>query len=464
MDSTTQSAVTHTADERGRLARELGGPKPCLILVVTHGSEVRVVPLANEAEVVVGRGEAADVRVGDDRLSRAHARFRCAGSTVQVTDLGSRNGTYVRRQSVQHAALRAGDVALLGSVMVSVQLVGSARGAGEESVVPKGAAAGESAGPAVMVGSSPAMLELQRMVERMARKAVPVLILGETGTGKELVARGLHELGPRSAAPFKVINCAAIPANLVESVLFGHRKGAFTGAIDDRAGVFEQARGGTVFLDEIGELSPGAQAALLRVVESKRFCPVGGAREITADVRFVAATHRDLAAMAEQGSFRLDLIHRLNTVTLEAPALRARREDVPALAQHFLERCAAQSGERAPSITPDALACLESYSWPGNVRELRNVVERAVALCDGDVIGREDLPAHVVQSASELREYDHAPADEPHARSLRSDVHAYEADLIHDALRRAGGNRRAAAALLNLPLRTFERRLAKLRA
>jgi len=309
---------------------------------------------------------------------------------------------------------------------------------------------------------SAAMLELQRMLERLARYHITVLLVGETGSGKEVFARELHQKSARRETPLKVVNCAAIPDTLIESVLFGHVKGAFTGAARDHAGLFAQADGGTIFLDEVGELSPDAQAALLRVLDTQQICPVGASREFKVDVRVIAATHRDLAAMSQDGRFRLDLYHRLNAVVLQIPALRQRPAEIEPLVRYFLQ-CLGVS----PRVSPEVFVCLAAYHWPGNVRELRNVVERAVALHDGMEIAVADLPEHIRVHA--------ATAGDPRPLSssngmdqldgivdLRAAIDAHERSLITEALRRSDGSRKRAAYLLRLPMRTFERKLQSL--
>jgi DNA-binding NtrC family response regulator len=313
------------------------------------------------------------------------------------------------------------------------------------------------------------MLELQRVVERVASRPISVLVLGETGTGKELVARALHEHSPRGRGPLKIINCAAIPDHLTESLLFGHLRGAFTGAHRDQPGVFAQAHGGTLFLDEVGELSSAAQAALLRVLDTKRICPIGGARDQEVDVRVIAATHRDLALMAARGDFRLDLYHRLNSVVLQIPPLRERVEDIVPLFEHFLAGKELDSSAR-PRVDHDTVARLLAYDWPGNVRELRNVAERALALFDGHSVRPEDLPLHVRSEEGQTRPA-HIRAREdavvqsmPSSASeaaldLRAVLRQQEIAIIREALRRSQGNQRRAAGLLRVPLRTLERKL-----
>ncbi len=240
-----------------------------------------------------------------------------------------------------------------------------------------------------MLGASPAMERLFDLLERVAPSEVSVLVVGETGTGKELVARALHEHGARAGGPFMAENCAAVPAELLESELFGHTKGSFTGALAERVGHFLAADGGTLFLDEIGDMPLVMQAKLLRVLEEREVRPVGSNKTIPVDVRLVAATHRDLPARCKSGEFREDLLYRLQVITLELPPLRERAGDVELLAQHFLALAAAQMG-RETSLTPEALAWLADQPWPGNVRQLENEIQRAVALSSGP-IGPGDL-------------------------------------------------------------------------
>ena len=249
-----------------------------------------------------------------------------------------------------------------------------------------------------LVGASPAMQQVFALLERVAPSDVSVLIQGETGTGKELVARALHDYGPRAKKPFLAENCAAVPANLLESELFGHTKGSFTGAIRDRPGHFVAANGGTVFLDEIGDMPREMQAKLLRVLQDGEVRPVGSNKSISVDVRVLAASHRDLAALCKSGEFREDLYFRLNVITIRLPALREREGDVAHLARFVLGRISREMG-RAAVLTPEALAALAAWRWPGNVRELENELRRAVALCDG-TIRREDLSPAIAAGTS----------------------------------------------------------------
>lgn len=306
--------------------------------------------------------------------------------------------------------------------------------------------------PGGAVVRSLSMHRLYGLVSRAARTTLPVLILGETGSGKELVARAVHENSPRAKGPFKAINCATLPVNLVESTLFGHERGSFTGADRRAAGLFEQAKGGSVFLDEIGELAPHAQAALLRVLELGRAVRVGGTEEVEVDVRVIAATHRDLDAMATAGEFREDLLFRLDAVSLRVPPLRERREEIGPLAELFLKAAQQRWNGIASSFSAEALVALDAYGWPGNVRQLKNVIERAAALCAHDVIQLADLQlAPRVGVLSESIESDRRKQ----GLSLPARVRMYEIGLIRSALEQARGNRTVAARLLDVPRRTL---------
>jgi two-component system response regulator AtoC len=298
---------------------------------------------------------------------------------------------------------------------------------------------------------SPAMRRLYELVARAARTTLPVLVVGETGTGKELVAHAVHNRSSRAKAPFKALNCATIPATLIESVLFGHERGAFTGADKQVQGVFEQAHGGTVFLDEVGELSAQAQAALLRVLEQRSIVRVGGAREIEVDVRVVAATHRDLAAMVAVGTFREDLMFRLDALSLRVPPLRERQEEIVPLAELFLARARTQWGASAQRLSEDAVEALVAFGWPGNVRQLKNAIERAVTVCTGTVVELEDLPEQVWAEPGAAP----APTGEAGQRSLPDRVRDFEVGLIRAAMAKAHGNQAQAARILGVPRRTL---------
>ncbi len=310
-----------------------------------------------------------------------------------------------------------------------------------------------------IVGKSAPMQRLFDLIRKVAPARTSVLINGESGTGKELVARAIHHLSPRQKGPFLGVNCGAIPESLLESELFGYVKGAFTGATQDRRGLFAAAHGGTLFLDEIGELPTAMQVRLLRVLQERKVKPVGGVTEEEYDVRVVAATNRDLEAEVARGSFRQDLYYRLNVIQLELPPLRERREDIPLLTEHFVRKHAAALGRAVNQIEPEALAALCDYDFPGNVRELENLVERAITLGPDDRLARSALPALERTRAPGLV----APTELPATGvDLEQMVNNFERELIQQALNRAAGSRKGAAKLLNISLRQLRYRLAKL--
>ncbi|HEV8617092.1 MAG TPA: sigma-54 dependent transcriptional regulator [Methylomirabilota bacterium] len=292
---------------------------------------------------------------------------------------------------------------------------------------------------------SPRMQEVLRIIERVAPTDSSVLVLGESGTGKELVARAIHERSARAQRPFVPIHCGALPREVLESELFGHEKGAFTGAVGSKPGLIELADGGTLFLDEIGEMEPDSQVKLLRVLESSMFFRVGGTRPRTVDVRLVAATNRDLAEAMKSGEFRRDLYYRINTITVQLPPLRDRREDVALLAAHFLEANAAYGVKR---LSPAAAVALDTYTWPGNVRELQHAIERGVILSKDDEIQPSDLPPEVFSGS----------AASPVATSSGS-LESMERQHIVATLRQVGGHRGKAAALLSIDPKTLYRKI-----
>ncbi len=295
-----------------------------------------------------------------------------------------------------------------------------------------------------LIGESGPMVALRALVEKAAPTDVPILILGENGTGKELVARAIHELSPRAERAFVRMNCAAVPAELVESELFGHEKGAFTGAATQRKGRFEQADGGTLFLDEIGDMAPAMQAKLLRVLQDGELTRVGSATEVRVDVRVISATNRDLEALLAEGAFREDLYYRINTLTLRTPALREHAADVPALVAHFAEAAARRNLWKPRRFAPEALDLLKRQPWKGNVRELRNVVERALILCEVDPLSAEELRTALPTTGTPR------PGAIPTEGALRDVVDAFEREVIRERLRATGGHVTAAAKSLDL--------------
>ncbi|MBX7220969.1 MAG: sigma-54 dependent transcriptional regulator [Blastocatellia bacterium] len=305
-----------------------------------------------------------------------------------------------------------------------------------------------------LVGRAESMQRLYRTLKKIAATDATVLINGESGTGKELVARTLHLESGRAKGPFVAVNCAAIPETLMESELFGYEKGAFTGANQRRVGKFEEAQGGTLFLDEIPSMPLPLQAALLRVLQERRFTRLGGRGEVECDVRIVAASNRDLGKLVSEGAFREDLFYRLNVVPVQIPALRDRREDVPLLAQEFLKRFSAKYGISIEPLPPNVLRCLMEYSWPGNVRELSNVIERLVLLADEGSVTLADLPPEIARPTA-------TPGCPFRLPAMGIQWESMEEGLLKQALELAGGNRTNAAKLLGMSYKTFMYRLEK---
>lgn len=312
-----------------------------------------------------------------------------------------------------------------------------------------------------LLGDTDVIRSLRNKISKLARSQAPVYITGESGTGKELVARLIHELGSRSDEAFVPINCGAIPAELVESEFFGHKKGAFTGAVVDKQGLFQAANGGTLFLDEVADLPLMMQVKLLRAIQEKAIRPVGGNEEISVDVRILSATHKNLAECVKQGSFREDLFYRLNVIELSVPPLRQRKADIPLLVEHILEQLAAKSGELKPVIGEDAISALREYAFPGNVRELENILERAMTWSDGAVIHEADLmlPEAPLSSVSADESGFSLTADKV---DLESQLEDQERQLIVDALESTRWNKTAAAKKLGISFRSLRYKLKKL--
>ena len=340
----------------------------------------------------IGSAAGNDVRLSDPAVSRHHCALERVGSGLRVRDSGSSNGTWISGVRVGHAWLTDGARLRLGETELTARRVRSLPV--DMSLYHRFEG---------LIGDSQPMRELFALLERIAPREVPVLIEGETGTGKELVARAIHARSARSKGPFIIVDCGALAPTLVESELFGHVKGAFTGAGSAREGAFAAANGGTLFLDELGELDAALQPKLLRVLESGQFKPLGASTHQTTSIRLVAATHRDLRRMVNTDAFREDLYYRVAVCPISVPALRARPGDVAVLARHFLTRSlfGADADERAvPEIDPASVAMLQARGWPGNVRELRNAIERAVILSDPKDVERGDLRAGLGRTRS----------------------------------------------------------------
>lgn len=313
-----------------------------------------------------------------------------------------------------------------------------------------------------LIGDAPELREVVRLIRRAAPTEATILVTGATGTGKEIVARAIHAESRRASGPFVALNCSALPGELVERELFGHVRGAFTGADRDAPGLFEAAGGGTLFLDEVGDLALPAQAKLLRVLEERSVTRVGSVRSVPVDVRLIAATHRSLEGMVEEGAFRGDLLYRLRVVTVHVPPLRERRGDVVPLALHFIAEFAERYGRPVREIDPSARRRLLAYDWPGNVRELRNVVERAVVLAEGEEIGAADLPAELAGSRAPLDPEEAALAELPFAEARRRATEAWERRFLRAALQRNDGNISATARALGLHRQSLQKRLRSL--
>ena len=415
-------------------------------LRVTAGpDEGRTFEIADaSARVGTGTGGANALVLTDPSVSRIHCEVSAAPGGIHVVDLDSTNGTFAGGVRIKDAVVPPGATLTLGATNLLVSL-------GEESVHLRLSDASQFGR---VLGSSVAMRRLFAVLERAAPSDNTILIEGETGTGKEIVARSIHEASPRRDGPFVVVDCGAIAENLIESELFGHVKGAFTGASGDRRGLFAEANGGTLFLDEIGELPLSVQPKLLRALESREVRRVGDNRAQPIDVRVVAATHRPLSRRVNEGTFREDLYYRLAVIELHIPPLRERREDIPLLVRHFHER-ATGVGEAFP---PDLVTSLVGREWPGNARELRNYVER-IACLGVEMLGeRRPAPAEASPAVVESLVSMHLPFKEARDEWLDR----FDAAYLTNLLRRTNGNVTRAAALGGLNRRTLQRLMATL--
>jgi transcriptional regulator with GAF, ATPase, and Fis domain len=420
---------------------------------------------------VVGRDSTATLSIPDRVMSRRHCAVQLEDGRFVLRDLSSSNGTFVngiptRERILEHGdRIRAGDSILIFLTAPSTSSVTVGAADDRTTRLPGPSADGRDAGVQAaadgivaevlagrvslqahdLVGDSEAMRRVYSRIRKVAVADCTVLVNGETGTGKELAARAIHQNSPRARRPFVAINCAALTESLLESELFGHERGAFTGAASLKKGKLEVADGGTVFLDEIGELAPALQSKLLRALQHHEFERVGGTRVIKVDVRVIAASNRDLAAEVAAGAFRQDLWYRLNVVSLAMPPLRERRSDIAVLAAHFAAKYARG---RAMTLSPDALALLSAHDWPGNVRELENAIERAVVLGTSDCILPEDLPEAMLDAQPRGTDADETSATLP--LGYHRGVEDTKRRLILDAVERSGGNYTAAARLLGL--------------
>ena len=398
---------------------------PGFRISVTKGPDKGAELRATRAEISVGTLESNDLRLADPTISRNHLAIEARPDGFRLRDLGSTNGTFVAGVRVGEAVVQPGVDIELGETRLRLAAIS------DPFDVPL--YKGDRFGP--LLGASVAMRQVFALLDRAAQTQATVLLLGETGTGKDLAAEAIHQASPRSAGPFVVVDCGAIPEALIESELFGHERGAFTGAVEKRTGAFEAAHGGTVFLDEVGELPLALQPKLLRVLERRVIKPIGSNTGKEVDVRVVAATNRDLRAEVNRGAFREDLFFRLSVITVRMPPLRERREDIEGLAQSFL-RTVAPSQPELPAGLRQRLA---AHHWPGNVRELRNAVERAVAMGEHWTLGDHPAPA---AAGAELPEADpRLPFKEAKQRL----VERFERPYLEKLLAATAGNVSAAA-------------------
>jgi two-component system response regulator AtoC len=447
---------------------------PRLVVVWNGGTLVH--PLPAEGSLVIGRGAEADVRIDHTSVSRRHAILHL-GEPMRVEDLGSSNGTWVEGKRLERNAsadVRPGVLFEVGSVLLVVH-------SGPRPAAPPDVTPGE---PVVV---DPQMQRVHELVDLVARSALSVILLGETGVGKELLASRVHAQSPRAAGPFLKINCAALMESLLESELFGHERGAFTGAAQAKVGLLEGASGGTLFLDEVGELPLALQAKLLRVLESGEVTRVGSLKPRPVDVRFVSATNRDLREWVAAGRFRQDLFFRLDGISIRIPPLRERTTEIPALAEAFVREACASAGRAPIGISHDAMARLVHHLWPGNIRELRNVIARSVLLCSRGKLEPADLrfdavgmaPSSPPPSVVDLSRVASpsapppapsappappsapppAPSAPPPAPSSAPSLDAEEVRRIRDALEKSAGNQTRAAKLLGVSRRTLLKRL-----
>ncbi len=435
---------THTHD--------LAPTSSALRLIVIDAERSRVVDLA-PGDAIVGRAEQADVRLDDASVSKQHVRLRVRlDGGVTVVDLGSRNGTRLDgRALTDETPLEPGEPLEIGRSTLVLQ-----RGDGVMRRPPRAASTyvdvrRVSLGDDTLILADDVTARAFALLGRLATSALTVCVLGETGTGKELAARFLHERSSRASGPFVSVNCAAVAESLAEAELFGHARGAFTGAAVARAGVIEAAHGGTLFLDEIGELTPPIQAKLLRVLETRVVVRLGEVEPRRVDLRLVCATHRDLDVEVREGRFRQDLRFRIAGAPVHLAPLRERPRELRALAAHFLGRAA---GTRSMFLSEEALGVLQRHAWPGNVRELRNAMEWVAATCEDSEVGATALPESVRGSPDPA-----PPGQESPMRGLADEVKDLERRRIAEALSATGGNKTRAAALLAMPIRTFSEKV-----
>jgi two-component system response regulator AtoC len=426
--------------------------RPRLVAIWKGGATTLLLP--ERGRVLVGRSASCELRIDDGSVSREHAVL-CIGQAGQpctLQDLGSSNGTRVAGQLIEpgrSAAFTPGALAQLGEAMLLLQ---------QRPAEPLPLGPSLSALEPLARADDP-MGEVHRLADLVASGDISVILRGETGVGKELLAGRIHEHSRRADKPFLKLNCAAFSESMVEAELFGYERGAFTGAVQPKAGLLETAHGGTVLLDELGELSLAMQAKLLRAIGNREVYRVGATKPRPIDVRFLAATHRDLEPMIERGEFRADLYFRLNGISLHLPPLRARAAEIVPLAERFAREASQTTGASCPGLSSAAREQLSLYAWPGNIRELRSVVERAVLLCRGSLIEPEHLGLSAAPAARAPARVDTPPAPPAEGRPLRDAMQDLERERILRALNDCGGNQTRAARQLGISRRALLHRL-----
>ena len=431
-------------------------------LMIGTGQNVTTHMLPEEGTLTLGRAPDASIRIDDSSVSRLHACLH-VGAVIRVEDLGSANGTRVggvRLRPNQPTPVPPGQVVEIGSswmMIANAPLSGSITTTGVQEPIALTQPTEAPDDKDGLVVLDEVMRNLERVVERAAIADISILVLGETGVGKEVLARRIHALSPRADKPFVGLNCAALAASLLESELFGHEKGAFTGAGQAKPGLLETADGGTVLLDEVGEMPLAVQVKLLRVLEERQVLRIGGTRPRPIDVRVLSATNRNLEAEIASGSFRRDLFFRLNSITIEIPPLRQRLSEIEPLARRFAKMAAQRLRLPPPEIDAEVLVRLRRYQWPGNIRQLRNVMERAVVLAEGGRITADLLPADTYVGPVPKPSVSASPS--PPAAST-DDVDD-ERQRILEALDRCAGNQTRAAELLGISRRTLVSRMAE---
>ena len=423
-------------------------------LVVHQQGAARVIDVVDGSTVLFGRVPDATVQIDETKVSRRHAILRRSGDSLTIEDLGSRNGTKVNGHKISGTAIEvgAGDVIRVGRVDAAVAITEGAATAWERAT--DAPPASQASGGVVVADE--AMVEVFRLARRLAGVQTTALILGETGVGKEVIAEQIHRWSSRASGPFVRLNCAALPESLLESELFGHERGAFTGAERRKAGYFEAAHGGTLFLDEVGELPLSTQVKLLNVLENRHVRRLGGTEDIAVDTRVIAATHRDLEKEVKRGGFREDLFYRLSAFTLRVPPLRERRVEVELLAEMFTREFARRAGVATPTISAAATVALSGHSWPGNVRELRNAIERAVVVAERGVIDVEHLPESL--RADTLDDETTASGG---PLSMDERLASVEKQALEEALAAEGGNQTRAAKRLGMSRSALIHRMKK---